>query len=103
MRKPQKVSQYFLQNPDNTLDQAAIDLKIPKSTIQNLVADEFKESRCIYIVPSLSCENEFHVFNGINERVLYTNYKNEVKNGEIFNNDEKRDIRRKGFKILNYW
>jgi hypothetical protein len=103
MRKPQKVSQYFLQNPDNTLDQAAKDLKIPKSTIQGLVADEVRESRCIYIVPSLSCENEFYVFNGINERVLYTNYNNEVKNGEMFNSDEKREIRHKGFKILNDW
>ena len=103
MTKSKKVSQYFLQNPDNTLDQAAKDLNIPKSTVQGLVVDEVREARCIYIVPSLSCENEFHVFNGINERVLYTNYKNEVKNAEIFNYYEKIEIRRRGFKILNYW
>lgn len=102
MKKQKVISQYFLQNPDSSLDQASIDLKIPKSTIQGIVANEFEESRHIYIVPSLACENKFYVFNGINERVLYTNYKNEVKNWEIFNVKEKKEIRNKGFKILDH-
>jgi hypothetical protein len=103
MTRVQLVNKYFMQNPDDSLDQASKELKIPKSTIQNIVAKEVIESRCIYIVPSLSCENEFHIFNGINERVLYTNYKNEVKNSEAFNKNELAVIRRKGFTIPNFW
>jgi len=103
MKKSQRISQYFLQNPDSTLDEASVDLKIPKSTLQGLVVKEFEESRQIYIVPSLARENEFYVFNGINERVLYTNYKNEVKNWEIFNVKEKKEIRSKGFIIIDHY
>lgn len=103
MTRVQIVNQYFLQNPDDSLDQASDELGIPKGTIQNIVAKEVRESRCIYIVPSLSCENEFHVFNSINERVLYTDYKNEVKNIGSFNKDEIKVIRHKGFKLPNYY
>ena len=102
MRKPQRVSIYFLTNPDSTLKQASQDLSIPKGTIQKIVAEEVKRERAIYIVPSLVNECEYFVFNNLNERVMYTDYENRVTNGELFNMDEKREIQRNGFRILNY-
>lgn len=102
MRREQRVNLYFLTNPDATLKEASKDLNIAFGTLQKVVADEVKKSRAIYIVPSLVRECEYFIFNGINERVMYTDYENRVKNGECFNMDEKKEIIRNGFKILNY-
>ena len=97
LRKERRIRKYFILNPDATLDQASVKLKIPKSTIQNNVANDIQRERKIHIVSSFSEENTFYVFNGINERKILSDNDFIVLNHEIFSSSERREIAKNGF------
>lgn len=91
------VLKYFIDNPDATIDNCSEKLGIPRSTVQNVCANDVS-TRKLHVVASRIEENLYFVFNGVTERKLITDNELFVLNAYNFSYYELKYIQKCGFK-----
>lgn len=89
-----KVRDYFLNNPNKTLQEIADDLNECKSVVSEIlsITDYF-------ILPILNEENTFFLFSELFEKKILTDPYKIIKNGYDFSEKEKTFLRGYGFKF----
>jgi hypothetical protein len=94
-----QIVEYSKKHPDLTLKQLGKLFDKSESCIQRIMVEARNYEIPIFVVASECEENLYFVFNGINERKLHTDFDKFVLNGYHFNQAEKEQIRKLGFKI----
>jgi hypothetical protein len=94
-----EIAKFAKENPDVSNSWLAIMFGKSDTTIRKILTEARNNEIPIFVVPSYCEENLFFVFDSISERKLHTDSENVVLNGYHFNQAEKEQIRKLGFKI----
>lgn len=101
MKKHIEAINHHLRNPNDSADTIAKKLKTSKQYVCEIIGKHYDEKRRLYVAASLSKDNTFFAFNGINEREFHTDNNNFILDSSGFSAMEKQALRSLGFKCYN--